>query len=107
MGGAACLTLNEVAEVCSRAGGGTPIRHCEFPPDRRAYDIGSYSTDSSRIAIELGWRPSTQFDDGVARTVVFFRRELSHYLDPGEPHPSCSMPHHNGPARRLQLMNVT
>lgn len=105
VGGAACLTLNELAEVCARAGG-TLIRHRQFPADRRAYDIGSYSTDSSRIGAELGWRPRTRLEDGIARTVEFFRRELGHYLDPSEPRPNCGMPDHNGPTRRLLLMKV-
>jgi UDP-glucose 4-epimerase len=44
----------------------------EFHPARLG-DLKRSCLDSSRAANVLGWRPNVKLDDGVARTVAFFR----------------------------------
>lgn len=96
VGGPDALTLNEIAQVYSRAGG-VPVRHRPFPSERRVFDIGSYATDCHRIAAELGWWPHTRFRDGIASTLDYFRQEFSHYLNPADPQACCNMAEHRPP----------
>ena len=54
----------------------------QFPPERKAIDIGGYYTDSGLAGRELGWAPAMTFPDGIARTVAYYRAALRFYLDP-------------------------
>jgi UDP-glucose 4-epimerase len=89
VGGPAALPLKEVAEIAVHAAGGPPPVCRPFPPERKSIDIGSYYTDSGRIARELGWTASTAFRPGVTRTLEYYRNRLHQYLDLNEPVPRC------------------
>lgn len=97
VGGPQALSLAEIAESLSAAARLPAPARREFPEERKAIDIGSYHTDSSRAARELDWRPATRFADGIALTLDYYRRQLHAYLDPGNPNPVCKLAH---PAKR-------
>jgi dTDP-glucose 4,6-dehydratase len=44
----------------------------EFVPDRPGHDF-RYALDNGKIERELGWRPETRFEDGLSRTVNWYR----------------------------------
>jgi dTDP-glucose 4,6-dehydratase len=44
----------------------------DFVTDRLGHDF-RYALDNSKIGRELGWRPSVSFDEGIARTVGWYR----------------------------------
>lgn len=44
----------------------------EFVPDRKGHDR-RYSIDSNKMAHKLGWRPQTDFLDGIKRTVRWYK----------------------------------
>jgi nucleoside-diphosphate-sugar epimerase len=91
VGGPAALELREIAEIARRAAGGPPALYRAFPPESQRIDIGSYYADSGLITRELGWRPRTPFDQGMERTLEFYRAEQRHYLDPARPDPQCQL----------------
>jgi UDP-glucose 4-epimerase len=105
VGGGQALRLSEIAETLVRAAGGQVV-YRPFPEDRKAIDIGSYYTDSTRINEHLGWKPQIRFEEGILRTLEYYRRELPHYLNPAEPYPACTMPEHSGEIRRLTFATV-
>jgi UDP-glucose 4-epimerase len=80
IGGSEALSLGSIACAMSAAAGVAPPVFRPFPPEHKSIDIGSYTTDSSRILRDLGWRPRVSFRRGLARSLEFFRRELLHYL---------------------------
>ncbi len=43
-----------------------------FVPDRPGHDF-RYALDNAKIQRELGWRPETRFEDGLSRTVDWYR----------------------------------
>ncbi|MER5560119.1 dTDP-glucose 4,6-dehydratase [Streptomyces sp. NPDC002506] len=45
----------------------------EHVPDRKGHDL-RYSVDSAKIRDELGYRPERSFDEGLAETVAWYRR---------------------------------
>jgi len=102
IGGPEALSLNEIARLATAAAGLDAPSQRPFPGEIKAIDIGSYRTDTSRAARELNWRPRVHFADGIRRTLDYYRAELSNYLDPVHPDPSCRMPEHAGLERRLQ-----
>lgn len=93
VGGPESLSLATIASLTARLAGAPHPVHREFPADRKAIDIGSYQTDSSRIRRELDWRPRIPFETGMSRTLGYFREHLDHYLPPGDPNPPCKLDH--------------
>jgi UDP-glucose 4-epimerase len=80
VGGNEALSLAHIAAVISAAAG-SPQPVCRpFPEEHKGIDIGSYRSDSTRIRNELGWYPQVAFEEGVRRSLAYFRREFPHYL---------------------------
>ena len=50
-----------------------------FPPDREAIDIGDYYGDFAHIRDALGWEPEVGLEEGLARTVAFYREHGEEY----------------------------
>jgi len=80
IGGAPAVTLLELARLMIAANGGGSFETKEFPPDRRAIDIGDYEADDRLFRGLTGWRPATGLPDGLARTLAFYRPRLGAYL---------------------------
>lgn len=74
------LPLASIASAVSRRAGLPPPEQEPFPEHLRKIDIGSYFTDSTAFREATGWAPRVSFDEGVARTLDFYREHLSHYL---------------------------
>jgi dTDP-glucose 4,6-dehydratase len=43
-----------------------------FVPDRPGHDK-RYAIDASKLKRELGWEPKVRFEEGIRRTVGFYR----------------------------------
>jgi nucleoside-diphosphate-sugar epimerase len=106
VGGLEALRLAEIAELMCTAGGVGPPRYRPFPEERKAIDIGSYYTDSTRIREHLDWSAKVPFSDGIRRTLDYYRDHFDHYLNRNEPNPACKMPEHAGLRRRLTFAAV-
>jgi dTDP-glucose 4,6-dehydratase len=50
---------------------GTSAKLITFVKDRAGHDL-RYAIDSSKLQKELGWRPSLQFEEGLAKTVDWY-----------------------------------
>ena len=80
VGGLEPITHRALVERLIAGAGSGRYRFVEWPPEKRAIDIGSFYADSSLIARTLGWRPVTPLRDGLQQTVAFYREHLSHYV---------------------------
>ena len=80
VGGIEALSLASIARAIGNTAGAPPPTFRPFPAEQKSIDIGSYTTDSSRIRHDLGWHPRVTFHRGVALSLEFFRRELQQYL---------------------------
>jgi UDP-glucose 4-epimerase len=74
------LSLLALAQAVVAAAGSGRVEHTPWPPDRDAIDIGSYFGDSSKAKRVLGWEPRTRFEEGIERTMAFYRAHRSWYL---------------------------
>ena len=72
--------LELVTLLIETAGTGA-YRLVEWPPDKKAIDIGSFYADSSRFRETTGWVPAVSLDEGLRRTLAFYREHMDHYLD--------------------------
>jgi UDP-glucose 4-epimerase len=82
------LSLLEIARtVTSAAAAPQNVRCVPFPAARKRIDIGSYHADASKLRRWTGWQPNIAFEDGIARTVAFYRDHASEYLS--NAHSAC------------------
>jgi UDP-glucose 4-epimerase len=73
-----------VAMLLDVAGSGR-VSYRDWPAEKKAIDIGSFYSDSSRFRGLTGWRPAVALRDGLTRTVEYYRRHMARYLDADEP----------------------
>ena len=80
LGGCEVISLRELAELSVKVNGGGGFQVREFPTERKRIDIGDYYADDKGIRSNLGWAPQVNLQDGLARTLDFYRSHLEHYL---------------------------
>jgi UDP-glucose 4-epimerase len=81
IGGSPPASLHELADIVVRLSGGTgQYTTREFPADRARIDIGSYHADDSVFRAASGWTPKTSLEDGIGRTLEWYRSRLVDYL---------------------------
>jgi UDP-glucose 4-epimerase len=81
LGGDGHVSLLELAEVVVSAAGSGTVTTIPFPADRKSIDIGDFYADWSAIERDLGWRPTVGINDGVRRTLEYYREHGTHYWD--------------------------
>lgn len=89
VGGAETLPLARIAEMLCACADAPPPVFRPFPEEHKSIDIGSYSTDTTRIRRELGWKPKVEFAEGARRSVEYYRETLPHYLP--DALPECAL----------------
>jgi dTDP-glucose 4,6-dehydratase len=65
-----CENIEVVRRIVELAGADESL--IEYVTDRPGHDR-RYSLASDKIRAELGWEPQVRFDDGIARTVDWYR----------------------------------
>ena len=79
LGDAEVVSLEELADLLVRVNGGGSYRLVPFPPERKAIDIGDYYGDFTRITQDLGWEPQVGLEEGVRRSLDFYREHGERY----------------------------
>jgi UDP-glucose 4-epimerase len=80
LGGEPIVSLTQTAEAMIAANGGGKFEVREFPAERKRIDIGDYYADDRAFRTAVGWAPEVRLEDGLRRTLAFYRQNLSHYL---------------------------
>ncbi len=73
VGGGEPIALRDMAEKVVRIFGSGSLRFVPWPADSEQVETGSYVTDITKAKRVLGWRPEVSFDEGIARSVQFYR----------------------------------
>ena len=73
------MTLGELAETLVGLAGQGSFRIVPFPPDRRAIDIGDFYADDGKIRAALGWSATVPLDEGLRRTLDYYREHGGRY----------------------------
>jgi UDP-glucose 4-epimerase len=80
LGGERVVNLRELAELLVRVNGGGRFEERPFPEDRKRIDIGDYHADFGQIRQRLGWTPRIPLEEGLRRTLSFYREHLARYV---------------------------
>ena len=81
VGGAEPISHRDLVEMLIEAAGTGSVRYVEWPPEKKAIDIGSFYSDSSKFRQVTGWTPSVPLREGFGRTIAFYREHLGKYLE--------------------------
>ena len=79
LGGVEPLPLENFVKVLLSVTGTGSYRIVPFPSQKRAIDIGSVYTSFAKFNSVTGWMPRVSLEDGLARTVDYYRRYQAHY----------------------------
>jgi UDP-glucose 4-epimerase len=80
LGGCPPATLAEIAESLVAIAGSGSFQIKQYPPDLLRIDIGDYFADDRLFRKLTGWAPRVALDEGLARTVSYYRNRLSDYV---------------------------
>jgi UDP-glucose 4-epimerase len=80
VGGLEPIAHRDLVEVLLQVAGTGRVKYVPWPPEKKAIDIGSFYSDSSKFAATTGWTPRVPLREGFRRTIDFYRAHLSHYL---------------------------
>ena len=80
VGGLEPIAHRDLVELLVSVAGSGRVRFVDWPPDKKAIDIGDFHADWSLIEATLGWRPMTRLRSGLATTLAFLRAHLSEYV---------------------------
>jgi UDP-glucose 4-epimerase len=79
LGGAELVSLHDLADLLVRVAGEGEYVVREFPDERKRIDIGDFHSDDGLIRTTLGWSPRVGLEEGLRRTVDFYRMHLAAY----------------------------
>jgi len=79
LGSGAAVPFIEMARRVAEAVPGTELRQVAWPQDRYFVETGDYLSDITRITAATGWRPKTTHNDGIERTVAYYREHQKEY----------------------------
>ena len=79
LGGLEVVSLLDLAEQVVKANGGGRFEVHSFPAGRERIDIGDYYADWKQIRKELCWNPSVRLEEGLRRTLHYYRQYHREY----------------------------
>lgn len=77
--GCSPLTLKKFVEKVIKILGRGKYEFIKFPKDRKAIEIGNYVADIKKIRDELGWHPKVSVDEGIAKTIDYYKKYKKYY----------------------------
>jgi UDP-glucose 4-epimerase len=85
VGGAQPIAHRQLVELLIDVVGAGRYRMVEWPPEKKAIDIGSFYADSSRFCTAVGWEPRVRLRSGFAQTLDYYRAHAGEYVDDQAP----------------------
>jgi UDP-glucose 4-epimerase len=76
-------TFLELAKVLVKAAGSGRWEFAPFSAERKAQEPGDFYSDIGKIGRLVGWRPRTSLEEGLTRTVSYYRAHRKHYWEAG------------------------
>ncbi len=81
VGGSEPIAHRELTSLLIELAGSGRVELVEWPPEKKAIDIGSFYADSSRFHRTTGWTPTVPLREGLASTLAFYRAHFDEYVD--------------------------
>ena len=74
------ISLESTAKIMCQKIEGSDYQMIPFPVDRKAIDVGDFISDYSVFRNQFGWEPKVSFEEGIQRSLEYFRKDIEHYI---------------------------
>lgn len=74
------ISLIDAAKRIVELTGSGSISMIDWPSDRKMIERGDYYASFEKIRSIVGWVPKTSFEDGLRKTIEFYKENLSKYI---------------------------
>jgi UDP-glucose 4-epimerase len=81
VGGTQPISHRDLVQLLIKVAGSGSVRFVDWPDEKKAIDIGSFYSDSTRFSSSVGWSPQVSLEDGLRRAVEYYRAHLAHYVE--------------------------
>lgn len=72
--------LNMIKLILKIAGSKAKIKKIDRPCERKAIEIGNFVVNFDRIKNVLNWYPKTSLEEGLKKTIDFYRKNINNYI---------------------------
>ena len=80
LGAPAPLNLEDTAKIMCQEIEGSDYQKIPFPDERKAIDVGDFVCDYSAFRNQFEWEPKVNFEEGIQRSLEYFKDEIEHYI---------------------------
>jgi UDP-glucose 4-epimerase len=81
VGGNEPTSHRHLVEMLIQTAGSGSMTFVEWPAEKKAIDIGSFYSDSTKFRSTTGWTPNVSLQEGLRRTIEYYRANLPKYLE--------------------------
>jgi len=74
------ISFQDMTALVVRTVGRGSIRHVGWPADYINVETGDYVSNIQKLCRLTSWRPRISIEEGIRRTVAYFRRHGCHYF---------------------------
>lgn len=74
-------TFLELAKTLIDVAGSGSWEFAPFTPERKAQEPGDFYSDISKIRRIVGWEPAVSLEEGLRRSVAYYRAHCDHYWE--------------------------
>jgi len=82
VGGDRAISHRDLTALLVDIAGSGRVEYVEWPPEKKAIDIGSFYADSTKFKTLTGWAPRVTLADGLRMTTAFYRAHFDRYVEP-------------------------
>lgn len=73
------VSVLDTLKTIIRISGKGSYRLIDFPEDKKKIEIGDYYADYSKFSGVTGWKPNTDFAEGLDKTIKYYEKNKEHY----------------------------
>lgn len=74
------IAFIDMAKMIVKAVGKGRVVKVPWPKERKVIEVGDFFVTYERVREELGWEPRTKLEEGLRRTVEFYKNRLGEYI---------------------------
>ncbi len=75
------INFIDLAQKIVKIAGKGKVAFTEFTQERKEVEPGDYYTDISKVRSVVGWQPRTGLDEGLEKTIAFYRKHKKEYWE--------------------------
>ena len=72
-------SIKKTAELLIKIVGQGKVEIIPYPEDRKSLEPGHFYADATKIFEEVGWEPKVDLDEGLKRSISFYKKYKKHY----------------------------